>query len=373
MKATAYITTVFLLLSLQAVFADDSLRERNDAIIVRAIQRMPNYDYSKQTHVLQAISRHLDRISGTDEYLSLAKQFRPDGMEDQLELLLFGKHSDSVKVDSTRLMLSTSTGKDRIHQLTRAENAEKASQITSVLGILGSDTARAMLTEIVLESDLAFDVRKTAIAGLAKNGTGQNSILQMETDSTLPADMRLFAGGLLARSNNEKVRERSSKLLPQPQQKNAAPLAPVDQLASMRGNAESGKKLFIGVATCANCHIVNQQGKDVGPDLSEIGTKLSKEAMYTAILDPSAGISHNYENYTVLTVDGQLMNGLKISETETEFVLRTVEAIDKRISKDDIEEIKKSEKSIMPENLHHTFDQQGLVDIVEYMVSLTKK
>ena len=76
---------------------------------------------------------------------------------------------------------------------------------------------------------------------------------------------------------------------------------------------------------------------------------------------------------TVLTNDGQVINGLKVSETPEEVVIRTAEAIDRRIPQDEIEAIKKSEKSIMPENLHHTFDQKGLVDIVEYMTSLTKK
>ena len=162
-------------------------------------------------------------------------------------------------------------------------------------------------------------------------------------------------------------------MLPQPQQKNAAPIAPIDQLAGMKGNIDSGKKLFEGLATCSNCHIVNQRGKDVGPDLTEIGSKLSREAMYTAILDPSAGISHNYENYSVLTNDGQQINGLKISETDRELVIRTVEAIDRRIPKEEVELVKKSDKSIMPENLHHAFQQQGLIDIVEYMSSLTKR
>ena len=95
--------------------------------------------------------------------------------------------------------------------------------------------------------------------------------------------------------------------------------------------------------------------------------------MFTAILDPSAGISHNFEMYIVLTVEGQVINGLKVSETDQEVVIRTSEAIDRKIPRDDIESMKKSEKSIMPEELHHSFDQQGLINIVEYMTTLTKK
>jgi putative heme-binding domain-containing protein len=94
--------------------------------------------------------------------------------------------------------------------------------------------------------------------------------------------------------------------------------------------------------------------------------------MFTSILDPSAGISHNFENYIVLTDSGQVFNGLLVSETPDEITLRTADAIDRKIPQDEIEQVKKSEKSIMPDNLHHNVDQDGLVDIVEYMTTLKK-
>jgi putative heme-binding domain-containing protein len=68
-----------------------------------------------------------------------------------------------------------------------------------------------------------------------------------------------------------------------------------------------------------------------------------------------------------------VINGLLVSETDDEVTLRTVEAIDRTVSRDEIVEIKKSEKSIMPEELHLTVDRQGLVDIVHYMKTLLKK
>ena len=95
--------------------------------------------------------------------------------------------------------------------------------------------------------------------------------------------------------------------------------------------------------------------------------------MLVSILDPSAGISHNFENYIALTLSGQVINGLKVSETADQVVIRTADAIDRKIPQDEIEELKKSDKSIMPDNLHHLIDQQGLIDIVQYMMTLKKK
>ena len=41
---------------------------------------------------------------------------------------------------------------------------------------------------------------------------------------------------------------------------------------------------------CSKCHQINGTGTDFGPNLSEIGAKLAKKALYETILDPSAGI-----------------------------------------------------------------------------------
>lgn len=352
--------------------ADDALRARNDAIIVRALERIDDHDLEGDVHAMAALNRHLDRVVGTQEYLTLVKKFKLAGREDELLGMIRKSNSDNLKTQAAELLLSKPNGKTYLSNLLRSEDSVTAKNSCRILGILGNDASRTLLLQTITNTQISFEVRQQAIVGLAKNGVGQNSVLKLAMEQTLPADMRLLAGGMLARSNDVKIQERAKRLLPQPQMKDSAPLPPIDQLASLKGNIGAGKELFEGKATCSNCHIVNQLGKNVGPDLSEIGSKLSREAMYTAILDPSAGISHNYENFSVLTLDGQVISGLKVSETDQVIVIRTADAVDRRIPKTEVDVVKKSDKSIMPENLHHSFDQKGLIDLVEYMTSLTK-
>lgn len=352
--------------------ADDALRARNDAIIVRALERIDDHDLEGDVHAMAALNRHLDRVVGTQEYLTLVKKFKLAGREDELLGMIRKSNSDNLKTQAAELLLGKPNGKTYLSNLLRSEDSVTAKNSCRILGILGNDASRTLLLQTITNTQISFEVRQQAIVGLAKNGVGQNSVLKLAMEQTLPADMRLLAGGMLARSNDVKIQERAKRLLPQPQMKDSAPLPPIDQLASLKGNIGAGKELFEGKATCSNCHIVNQLGKNVGPDLSEIGSKLSREAMYTAILDPSAGISHNYENFSVLTLDGQVISGLKVSETDQVIVIRTADAVDRRIPKTEVDVVKKSDKSIMPENLHHSFDQKGLIDLVEYMTSLTK-
>jgi putative heme-binding domain-containing protein len=70
---------------------------------------------------------------------------------------------------------------------------------------------------------------------------------------------------------------------------------------------------------CITCHRINDKGADLGPALSEIGAKLGKDALYEAILDPSAGIAFGYEslaNYFEIRCDEAF--GIVVSDTADE-------------------------------------------------------
>ena len=361
---------VILIVSSSSTKGDQGSQARSDAVIVRAIERMSNYDYRANDQVKAAVERHIDRVQGTPEYMKLVKRFRPDGIESKLAVTLLG-NDRSAAVESAEMLLEMDQGRKRVRQLLSA--GDQSLRVVETLGLLGNGRANHFLSEVAVDENRPYQQRRAAITGLARSKGGQTALVALAENKKLLGDTVLIAGALLSRSNDEAIRKRAARTLPQPAQKNQQPLPPVDELAKLQGDHRNGVKLFRGVGTCANCHIVNEFGKDVGPNLSEIGSKLSREAMLTAILAPSAGISHNYENYSVLTDEGQVITGLKISETNDEIVIRTADAIDRKISKDAAVTIKKSEKSIMPENLHHLTGQQGLIDIVEYMSTLKKK
>lgn len=351
---------------------DNELTARHDAIIVRAIQRMEGVNLTDDADVQAAITRHIDRTRGTQEFLPLVKQFRPRGVESALEALILESDDDSEAVEAIRLLSIDQSGVARVRRLLRSDPTADATRVARLLGLLGNRRSTNLLSELIQEPDRAFEIRAAAVRGMARNNLGAKRLLELAANGELPGDLRLLAGGLLSRSNYDDIAKRANELLPQPKLADAELLPPLGELATMRGDTANGIKLFRTKGTCSNCHIVREEGKEVGPDLSEIGSKLSREAMLTSILDPSAGISHNYESYIVLLTSGQIINGVKISETEDQVVIRTAEAIDHTLRRDQIDAMRKSDKSIMPENLHHVTGKQGLVDVVEYLMTLKK-
>ena len=69
------------------------------------------------------------------------------------------------------------------------------------------------------------------------------------------------------------------------------------------------------MATCAKCHRLFNQGGQVGPDLSMIGKKASRENLYESILIPSKAIADQYIQHQVTTNADVTVTGLLIADT----------------------------------------------------------
>jgi putative heme-binding domain-containing protein len=165
------------------------------------------------------------------------------------------------------------------------------------------------------------------------------------------------------------VRQAAADVLPMPKAKEGA-LPPVADLMKQGGNATRGKAVFAGAGTCAKCHVVGAEGKSVGPNLSGIGAKLSKPALYEAILAPSAAISHNYETHTAVLDDGRSVTGLLVSQSPAEVVIRGADGIDMTTPASEIAELVKQPVSLMPADLAATLSVQELVDLVAWLETL---
>jgi putative heme-binding domain-containing protein len=141
----------------------------------------------------------------------------------------------------------------------------------------------------------------------------------------------------------------------------------------MKGDVARGRIIFNTTGTCNKCHKVNGIGNEIGPDLSEIGKKLARQAAFESILYPSAAISHNYETWLVLTDDGLLHSGLLVSETDAEIKIKDEKGIIRTIPANTIEEKKKSDVSLMPADIQKLMTVQELVDVVDYLATLKEK
>jgi putative heme-binding domain-containing protein len=191
---------------------------------------------------------------------------------------------------------------------------------------------------------------------------------------SLAPSIRGLAARELARVPWPEVRQAAAAVLPPPVAKDGAKLPSLAELAGQRGDAQQGAKVFrrpeIG---CSTCHQVGREGVDFGPRLTEIGTKLGREALLQAILEPSAGIAFGFEAWRVTLADGDEAYGLLVGETETELTLKLPGAVLARYPKSSVKQKIKETVSAMPADLAATMTRQELLDLVDYLASLKAK
>ena len=85
------------------------------------------------------------------------------------------------------------------------------------------------------------------------------------------------------------------------------------------GNLSNGRLVFERV--CLNCHKVGGQGADLGPNMTQVGTRLPPLKLVESIIDPNAEVDPKYLSTLVVTDDGKSITGLLVSETEQELVI----------------------------------------------------
>ncbi|NJO87492.1 MAG: c-type cytochrome [Lewinella sp.] len=146
--------------------------------------------------------------------------------------------------------------------------------------------------------------------------------------------------------------------------------APLDlkALAASQGSELKGRAVF--QTYCQNCHQVNGKGIKFGPELSLIGDKLGKDALLSAIVYPSQGISFGYEGVRIDTEDGQKYQGYVESQTEDELTLRIMGGVQQKVEKKQVASRTLMAESLMTANLHRLMSAGELSDLLAYLSML---
>ncbi|SVC38841.1 uncharacterized protein METZ01_LOCUS291695, partial [marine metagenome] len=141
---------------------------------------------------------------------------------------------------------------------------------------------------------------------------------------------------------------------------------PIELLLAAKPDSAKGKAVF-QKAGCIACHIVQGEGLDFGPELSDIGNKLSSEQLFEAILKPNQNISLGYEGVNIALKDGTQLIGFVTSESKTVLSLRIPGGLRKDVPKANIKTRTAMKDSLMPTGLEAVISPQELVDLVGWL------
>lgn len=140
---------------------------------------------------------------------------------------------------------------------------------------------------------------------------------------------------------------------------------------NLQPNYESGKRMY-DAALCAACHTMQGVGGNLGPDLTQIGTRFNTWDLVQAIVLPSEVISDQYEAVQLTMTDGRTYVGRIVSETD-DVLLLNQNVYDPNqttsVPKADITTREASPLSLMPVGLLNRLSQQEVVDLIGYLES----
>ena len=165
---------------------------------------------------------------------------------------------------------------------------------------------------------------------------------------------------------------------PVPDFEYAAPVGPgqkwtVESAAKQiknKSDFERGRSLFFG-AGCAQCHRVRGLGGSVGPDLTSVPNKFDRNYVIETIIHPSRNISDQYSSSLVALDDGRLLNGIVIEQEGGKIGIYPgkLGADPVVVEKDEVDEIRPSAISQMPDNLLDTMNAEELNDLFGYLMT----
>ena len=181
----------------------------------------------------------------------------------------------------------------------------------------------------------------------------QKQALRVHPDKAIRAEAEklMAAGGGLPDADRDKVLK---SLLP---------------LCEENGDVKAGKAMF--VKHCSKCHMHGTEGKSIGPNLTGMAVH-PKHELLTHIIDPSRSVEGNFRIYTVAKTDGIIVNGMMSGESRTAITLIDTEGKENQIAREDIDELIRSRKSLMPEGFEKQMSSEELTSLLEFLTDKGK-
>lgn len=188
----------------------------------------------------------------------------------------------------------------------------------------------------------------------------------VDADQISLADIGTPRLQIAAKSRDPKIKSRAAKYLANMGSSDRTKILNKYQAAlTLDADTVKGRKLF--TQHCAVCHKLNGVGHEIGPNLASIRNR-GAETILVNVIDPNREVNPQYLNYVLLTQDGRAMTGMVAAETASSVTLRRAESASDTVLRVDIDELKSTGLSIMPEGLEKSITVQDMADIIAFLM-----
>lgn len=136
-------------------------------------------------------------------------------------------------------------------------------------------------------------------------------------------------------------------------------------------NFKNGERAY-AAARCVICHRFGGDGGATGPDLSQVAGRFGLKDLAESIVEPSKVVSDQYKASVVRTMAGNTYVGKIVNDAKGKYTI-VVDPEDStkvvEVNKEDVESVKLSSVSLMPEKLLSPMNENEVLDMLAYLLS----
>jgi putative heme-binding domain-containing protein len=279
------------------------------------------------------------------------------------------KSPDSERIFSLEALIDKRI--DGLATLLHSLLVDKVLRGTAIRGLATvphADTPKVLFAHY---KELSLEERRDAIATLAARKDSAAALLDaMERKTIPPADVSAFIARQIHsfgdKALSDRLKSAWGEIRDTPAEKQKQLARYKQQLtpnALKAADLSNGRLLFS--KNCQNCHKLYGEGSTIGPDLT--GSQRGNiDYLLSNIVDPSAEVAKDYRLSIVATKNERVITGIIVERTAARLVVQT-EKEKLTIAAEDVDSIKESEKSIMPDGQLDPLTREQVRDLVAYL------
>ncbi|OWK34477.1 hypothetical protein FRUB_10448 [Fimbriiglobus ruber] len=258
----------------------------------------------------------------------------------------------------------------------QAALTDPAIRLTAIRGLAGYPHDATAAKLLALYPRLTADEKSAIVATLAARKDSALALLDAVDRKVIPrADITAFTARQLYAMGDRGLSDRLRQVWGEVRETAGAKKEQLTKFKSWLGpvamkSADPRDGRLVFSKTCQQCHKLYGEGGAIGPDLTG-SNRSDLDYLLSNIIDPSAEVARDYRMSIVTTVDGRVITGIVAERSATRLVIQT--ATEKiALPAADLESVKDTPTSIMPEGQLDSMTRAQVVDLIAYLSGKTQ-
>jgi putative heme-binding domain-containing protein len=301
-------------------------------------------------------------IADDQDFLDIVRKYQLKDQKNRVLSIVYQENNSRMAGAAAEIFAGL-YGLREVEKAMKDADQTKAIAAIRKFGVVDNTEMAMLLRKFWNDANAPLAIRTAAMEEM-KGYQSEGALWEFAKVDKIPSDLLPIAQKILMSTWNSNIRQLATEKYGSSMDGNYD----IPRMLAATGAIEKGK--VIAASYCTACHKIGSEGIDFGPGLTEIGNKLSKEALINSIINPSEGMGFGYETQVVKFKNGKEIRCIINSKTENDLIVKLVGMGEQTIYKlADIESITQSNESLMPK---FPLSEEELVDLVSYLKGLGK-